>query len=114
VITLNATTKTLELKLTSAITTNQLDWHVDHVDLDLSSSLVVSDVIETDGASNSTTAVTILAAPASNHRKQTKYFTVYNKDTGAAEVTIQINTSGTVRILCKVTLQVGETLQYVA
>jgi hypothetical protein len=112
VILLDSTLKSLEVKLAGAITTNQLTWTVHYVDLDV--SFAISAVSEGDGATNNTTAVTLIAAPASNHVRQVKYVSVYNADTVAATVTIQINNNGTARVLAKPTLQPGETLQYVS
>lgn len=110
-IILDATTKSLEIKLTSAITTNQLPYTLHYVDL-LSSDQSVSSVASNDGQSNSTSAVTVLAAPSSGHTRQVKHVTVYNADTVAAVVTVQVNDNATTRILVKTTLDVGDTLEY--
>lgn len=110
-IILDATTTSLEIDLAGAITTNQLPFTVHGVDL-LDTDQSVSDVFSANGATNNTTAVTMVSAPAASHTKQVKSITVYNKDTVAATVTIQINFNGTLRELCVVTLQAGETLQY--
>ncbi len=112
-IVLDATTKSLEVVLTGAITTNQLDCTCHCVDLQ-DSDQSVSDVVNTNIASNSVTAVTIMAAPAASHTRAVKAITVYNKDTVAAEVTVRINSNGTFYILTKTTLAVGETLVYSA
>ncbi len=111
-IILDSTLKTLEVILSGAITTNQLDYHIDFVDLD--AAFAISTASESDGTSNSTSAVTMLAAPASGHTRQVKFLTIYNKDTVAAVVTVRINNNGTFRILCKTTLAVGDSLQYAA
>lgn len=108
---LDDTDKSLEVKLGGAVTTNQLDWAVGYVDL-LSSDQSVSAVAEADGQTNNTTAVTIIAAPASGHTRQLKALSVYNADTVAAEVIIQINHGGTARIIWLGTIQAGDTLQY--
>lgn len=111
-ILLDATTKSLELVLGGAITTTQPTFTAHYVDLD--SSFALSDAGEGDGATNSTTAVTAVAAPASGHRRQVKYLSVYNGDTVAAVVTVRINNNSTLRTIVKTTLQPGETLQYVS
>lgn len=108
---LDATTKTYEIKLAGAITTNQLDVVVSYVDI-LSSDQSVSAFGNQDSASNSTTAVTILSAPASGHTRTVKFLSIYNKDTVAATVTLQLNNNGTIRIIHKTTLAVGDTLEY--
>ena len=110
-IILDATTKSLEVKLAGAITTNQLDITCHATDL-LDTDQSVSDVVNTDIASNSTTAVTIMAAPASSHTRVVKTITVYNKDTVDATVIIQKNDNATLYILTKTTIATGETLVY--
>src|SRR4051812_50222990 len=99
-IILDATTKSLEIKLTSAITTSQLPYTLHYVDL-LSSDQSVSSVASNDGASNSTTAVTVLAAPSSGHTRQVKHLTVYNADTVAAVVNVQGEDKSTGPNICK-------------
>jgi hypothetical protein len=110
-IILDTTTKSLEVVLAGAITTNQLDITCHAVDL-LDSDQSVADVVNTDIASNSTTAVSIQAAPAAGHTITVKTITVYNKDTVDATVTVRKNDNGTFYILNKTTLATGETLCY--
>lgn len=108
---LDATTKTLEVILSGAVTTNQLPIYCSFIDV-LNTDQSVSAFGESDTASNNTTAVTALAAPASGHTRTVKFFTVNNADTVSAVVTVRINNNGTFRTLWKGTLQVGDTLQY--
>ena len=62
------------------------------------------------GLTTGTTAVVMVAAPASGNRI-IKTITIHNADTAAATVTVRINTSGsTFRTIIKVTLAVGDTL----
>ncbi len=110
-IILDATTKTLEVDLAGAITTNQLPYTLHYVDL-LSSDQSVSAVAVNDGTTNSTTAVTMLAAPASGHTRQVKQISIHNSDTVAATVTIQLNNNGTVRTIFKAVLDVGDQISY--
>jgi len=110
-INLDATTKSLEVVLAGAITTSQPDIMCNAVDL-LDSDQSVSDVVNTDIAANSTTAVTIMAAPAAGHTRVVKSLTVYNKDTVDATVTLRKNDNGTFFIITKTTLAPGETLVY--
>lgn len=110
-IILDATTKSLEVKLAGVVTTNQLDITCHAVDL-LSTDQSVSATVNTNVATNNTTAVTAMAAPAASHTRVVKSLTVYNKDTVAATITVQINDNGTLRILCRPIIQSGETLQY--
>lgn len=110
---LDATTKTFEIDMDEALTTSQLDVMVCYVDI-LTSDQSVSAFGNQDSATNSTTAVTILSAPAAGHTRTVKYMSVYNKDTVDHNVTIQLNNNATLRIIHKVLLLVGETLEYVA
>lgn len=64
------------------------------------------------GATNSTTAVTAVSAPASSKRRLIKSISVHNKDTASSTVTVQLNNSGTKYILTKKTLAADETLLY--
>ena len=107
---LNATTKSLEIVLAGAITTSQLPYTAHYVDI-TTATAAVSSMAESDGTSNSTTAVTVVAAPGASTTRQVKYLSVYNADTVAATVTIQINNNGTARKIAKITLQPGETLE---
>ena len=112
-IILDATTKSLEIDLAGAITTTQLDVTCHAVDL-LDSDQSVSDVVNTNVATNNTTAVTAMAAPAAGHTRTVKSLTVFNNDTVSATVTVQINSNGTIFILTKITLLTGESLVYSA
>ena len=110
-IILDATTKSVEIDLFGAITTSQLPYTLHYVDI-LSSDQSVSAVASNTGQTNSTTAVTILAAPSAGHTRQVKHLTVCNEDTVAAIVTIRINDNGTLRTMVTTTLTVGDTLEY--
>lgn len=105
---LDATTKTLEVDLDGAITTNQLPFQANYVDV----TTTTYTPSENDGTTNSTTNVTLVAAPAASTQRQVKLITVYNADTVAAVVSIIYNNNATLRTLVKVTLAVGSTLIY--
>lgn len=111
-IILDATTKSLEVILGGAITTSQLPWTTSYVDVD-QTTFAASAASTSDGATNSGTAVSIVAAPASGKSRQVKFISVYNADTAAATVTIRLNDNSTTRIIFKATLAVGDTLQFV-
>lgn len=112
-IILDTTTKSLEVKLAGAITTNQLDVTCHAADI-LDSDQSVSDLVNTDTVTNNTTAVTAMAAPAAGHTRVIKSMVVYNKDTVDAIVTVQINFNATLYINVKVTLSTGQSLIYSA
>ena len=110
-IVLDATTKSLEIKLAGAVTTTELPYVLSYVDL-LDSDESVSDVGSNDGTSNGGTAVSVLAAPAASHTRQVKFLSVNNADTVAATLTLQYNDNGTKRIITKTTLDVGDNFIY--
>ena len=110
-ILLDATTKTLEVDLDAAVTTNQLPVVASYTDLNQTTA-AWDGAESSDTQTNSTTAVTILSAPAASTTRKLQSLTVYNADTVAADVTIQLNNNGTLRILVKESLKPGETLQY--
>lgn len=107
-IILDATTKTLEAVLAGAVTLNQLAYTVHYCDI----TTTAFTPGEVDGLTNSTTAVTILSAPAASTQRQVKTISVHNRDTAAATVTVSLDTSGTERILVKAALAVDSTLIY--
>lgn len=110
-IVLDATTKTLEVVLTGAVSTTQLPVVVSYVEI-TDADQSVNDIAESDTATNNTTAVTAVAAPAAGKTRVIKALTVNNVDTAAATVKVQINNNGTIRLIVKATLAVDETLQY--
>jgi len=110
-IKLDATTKTLEVNLDSAVTSNQLPIYATYSDIN-TSTFVPSSAASTDTQTNDTTAVTAVSAPAETTTRKIDLITIYNADTVAADVTVQLNNNTTLRTLVKTTLQVGETLQY--
>jgi len=107
-IVLQDTNDTLEVDLTSAITTNQLPCTVSWRDITTSGY--------TPGRSNtntnSTTAVTIAAAPGALTQRVIDYISIFNADTASAEVTISVNDNGTLYTQVKASIGVGERLQY--
>ena len=106
---LDTTTKSLEIKLAGAPATTQLPWVVNYVDR-LSSTQAVSALGNNNGATNSGTAVTMLAAPASGHTRQVVGLSVPNVDTAAVVLTLQYNDNGTLRIIYSATHAVGDNL----
>ncbi len=107
-IILDATTKSLEIKLGGAITTTQLPFVTSYVDITTNTFTP----IEADGASNNTSAITVMAAPAASTQRQLKSLSIYNADTAAATVTLQYNDNSTTRIIIKIILSVGDSLIY--
>jgi len=100
------TARKLSCVLSGAITTNQLEYVSSYAD---ASSSAFTEGINV-GATNNTTAVDIVASPASGQRL-VKTVWICNKDTVAATVTVYIDQSGTTRRICKITLQPDESLE---
>jgi len=105
---LDSTTKTIELILGAAATTNAMPVTVDYVDITTTTTVPGS----LDSASNGTTLVTIVAAPAASTQRKINLITVYNADTASKAVTIRLNNNTTLRNIVVVTLQVGDTLYF--
>lgn len=106
---LDATTKSIEIILAEAHTTNSMPVTVDYVDLTTTTTTAGS----SDTASNGTTAVTVVAAPAASTQRKVNSISVYNADTVSHVTTIRLNNNTTLRTITKVTLGMGDTLIYV-
>lgn len=107
-IILDATIRSLEVVLGGAITTNQLPIVASYVDNTTTTYTPGS----SNTATNSTTPVTAVAAPAASTQRQVKLLTIANMDTAAATVTVQYNDNSTLRVLFQVALAVGDNLVY--
>lgn len=107
-IVLQDTNDTIEVVLAGAITTNQLPCTVSWRDITTTGY--------TPGGSrsntNSTTAVSLVAAPGASTQRVIDNITIFNNDTATATVTVRIDDNGTEYILTKATLATGETLEY--
>lgn len=107
--TLDATTASLEVVLAGAITTNQLPI----VSCFADKTTTAFTPGKTTTQTNSTSTVTIVAAPAASTQREVHSINVYNADTVAATITVSGNDNATLRPLVKTTLAVGDTLQYI-
>jgi hypothetical protein len=105
---LSSTSHTIEAKLTGAPTT-PLEYAVSYVDVTTTTYTPIGDAGTIPDATNTT----IIAAPGDGStQRQIKQITIYNADNATATVAIQKYNGTTRRIACKVTLLVGQTLQY--
>ena len=107
-IILNATTKSLQFSLSAAVTTNQLPFVASYIDTTATTTTPGSQ----DGVSNSTTAVTLVAAPAASTQRLVKSLVIQNADTAQATVTVTYNDNATLRKFMVVTLAAGDQLTY--
>lgn len=110
-VSLDTTTKSLEVVLSATVTTNQLPFVAGYVDIS-QANLVLTAVQESDGTTNNTTAVTLLSAPAASTSRQLKYLSIYNADTVSATVTVRVNNNSTTRTTWKGTLAAGDVLLF--
>ena len=110
-IKLSQTTDKLQVVLSEAVTTNQLECLSSWSDVD-SLTLSVKDFGRTLINTNNTTDVDIVGSPAANTRRLVDFVSIYNKDTVNATVTVKLDANGTEVILQKVTLGTGESLIY--
>lgn len=108
ILNLDATTKTIEIKLGGTVSTSQLVWTSHWAD-DTGAAFTEG---ESDGITNNTTAVTVVAAPGVSTRRIVRNITVHNADTAAATVTLQYNNNGTVRILKVFSLNSGSDFDF--
>lgn len=103
-IVLDTTLRKLEIVLAGTVTTNQLAFVASYQDS------TVAPPATNQGQSNNTTAVTLVAAPASGVQRELQWLSIYNADTANPIVTVQLNDNGTTRIIVKLTLQPGSSL----
>lgn len=107
-IVLANTTDTVKAVLAGAVTANQLQcvgcWR------DVTTTAYTPDrtVVDTNG----TTAVNVVAAPASSTQRVIDCISIYNADTASATVTITYDANGDAQTLWKGTLQAGWTVAY--
>jgi hypothetical protein len=102
---LDATTKSIEVAMSGAAATTNPDFTAAWAD-NTGSAFTEG---ASDGALNGTSAVTLVAAPASSTRRVVKTITIENKDTAPVTLTISYNNNSTLRTIAKVTLNVGDT-----
>lgn len=100
--------RSLQIVLAGAVTTNQLPVIVDYED-ETGVSIVKDSFVS---ATNSTTAATIAVAPTGSTKRNILVIQVYNRDTAAATVQISVVTGATSAQLTDVTLQVDDVLTY--
>ena len=111
-IILDTTTRSLEVDLNTTVTTNQLPFVASYVDIN-QSTFAMSAMASNTGATNNTTAVTLVAVPGATTSRVLKYLSIKNSDTVSTVLWIQMNDNATLREIWKGTLAVGDTLVYV-
>lgn len=104
---LDTTSKTIELILSGAKTTNDCDFTVDYADTASGTTFVPSGGM---GTTNGVTAVTAVPAPSGSTQRHIKAITVYNADTVNSTVTVRMFDGTNRRIMIKALLGVGQSL----
>lgn len=102
---LDATTKSISVAMSGAATTTNPSYVTSYSD-DTGTSFTEG---SSDGALNGTSAVTVVAAPASSTRRLIKTVYISNVDTVANTIIVSYNDNGTLRQIAKVTLAVNDT-----
>ena len=107
-IVLQNITDSLEIVLSGAVATNQLPFVATYVD----STTTAYSPLRTTGLTNDTTVVTIVASPAASTSRTIKTISIQNKDTAIITVLVSYNDNGTKYVVLKVTLDIGDNLEY--
>jgi hypothetical protein len=107
-IVLDTTTRTLEIILSSTVTANQMPVSVTYVDQTTTAYSPAS----SNTATNNTTAVTIVSAPAASTQRVIKLINIYNADTSSNVITVRLNDNSTLVNIIVSTLTFGDTLQF--
>ena len=109
---IDSTTRSLEVVLAGAVTTNQLVCTCDFTTNfnDASTSAPGTFEVLTNGATP--VAVTNPTNPAASYVITVQELNIFNADTVAATVKVQTNNSGTRYVRCYATLQPNESLHY--
>lgn len=110
-LTVNQTTKSIEIVLDNLVETTELPYVACYVDVSKVEFEIISSM-ESDGVTNGTTPVTIVAAPATATTRKLNFLSLPNIDTAPVTVTIQVRNGADVRIVYKGTLAVGSNLYY--
>lgn len=102
---LDATNKSIVVTLSGTVATTQPDFTAAYAD---NTGTAFTEGAN-DGATNNTTEVTVVAAPASATRRIIKYITIENRDTASITFTLSYKNNTTLRTIAQVTLASGDT-----
>jgi hypothetical protein len=107
---LNASTDKLEIVLSGAVATNQLQWNVSWQDI--TSAGMTLPQSAGAGNTNNTTAVQIVGSPAASTTRQVTSINIYNADTATSTVIVRKDVSGSKYVLVKYAVTSGDTLMW--
>lgn len=105
---LTTTSQKIEAVLAGAVSANQPQFVVSYADITSSAFTPGSN----NGDLNGTTDVDLVTAPGSSTYRQVKHLSIYNADTAAVTVTVNLDDSGTDRKLIETTLPAGSVLSW--
>ncbi len=108
-IVLSLTTDAIQVILGGAVATSQLSCLANYRDINASDYLPGRRVLNTNG----TTAVNLVAGPASATQRVVDYLSVFNSDTDNDTVTVRFSDDGKFYTLFKTVLGPGEKLEYI-
>lgn len=108
---LNTTSDIFRVRLSSAHTTNALDWLTSAKILTVSTG-ALGGLTRKAWATNGTTNVTIVDAPSSGQHIEINTLAVFNRDTITHTVTVEFYDGTTARVVKQITLQAGQSFQY--
>ena len=111
-IILDTPDKSVEFLLEAPVATNELQFTTSYVVLE-QSTVRVTGISASDGESDGTDPVVLVAAPGAGSSTQIKTITIFNADTAAASVIVGLNNNGTSRTMVEILLAPEATLQYV-
>lgn len=107
---LSATNEKIQVVLSGSVNTNQLQFTTSYQDI--TSAGMTLPQASSQGLTNNTTDVDMVAAPSASTTRQVMAISVYNSDVATAEVTIKKDVAGTEYILTKQILSPTDTLYY--
>lgn len=107
-ISLDTTSRSLQVLLAGTVTTNQLVWLTTYTTY---ATTALTPGTGT-GVTNNTTAVTVMPAPAASQFRQLKWLSVRNADTVDATLILRYVDGATSRDFYRVVLDPGDTLWY--
>ena len=107
---LDTTTDSIEVKLGAAHATRALQFYTSYHIID--STSVTFTPKKNFGSTNGTTAVTMVPAPISSKINQLRFCSIYNCDSIDQTVTVQINSSSSLRTIYSMVVKVGEQIQF--
>ena len=107
-IILTQTTDKIQVKLSGAVSTNQLHCYSVFRDTTTTGITPSRNVVLT----NDTTSVDLVGSPSSSTQRNVEYLNVYNADTSSATATFLFNDNGTTYEINVATLLPGEKVEY--